>query len=120
VCFGSAELTLEGESIVGFGGVPMPGSYEPLWLINQLSGIPILIGHAVVWVRVPPELSVSYPSEDGVPIQVTGHLDDPAAFSCRVDPEGELHATNPEAAVLYCRQQFVVSSFSTADRAEGG
>lgn len=114
-CFGSAELTFEGTSVHGFGGATFPGTFEPLWLVNQLQGIPIALGGDVFWVRVPPGVAVDYPDSDRISVSVTGSFDHPAAADCIIDPEGDLHTTEPEAGVLYCREQFVVSSVSVGE-----
>jgi hypothetical protein len=46
----------------------------------------------------------------GTSVDVTGHLDDPAAASCVIDPIG---GTLPDDALLaqyYCRQSFVITA----------
>lgn len=47
-------------------------------------------------------------------MDVTGHLDDPAAASCVIHP---IEGTLPDDAVLaeyYCRQSYVVTRISAA------
>lgn len=54
--------------------------------------------------------------ERGTWVELTVHLDDPAAQSCGADGVGAMaEERTPEAWVLFCRGQMVVGSASAVD-----
>jgi hypothetical protein len=117
-CLGDGPVTIEG--IYGCGGCGgfAPGTFEPGWLAN-----PILPPFHVVTARqgtgigridlhFPPARGLRDPAEGSI-LRVVGHFDDGAATTCRISPgiEGSEVPADPRAAVMYCRERFVVDSY---------
>jgi hypothetical protein len=66
-------------------------------------------------VTIDPASGVTMP-ERGTWIELTAHLDDPAAQSCDDDAVGTgLEEQPPEALVLFCRYQLVVDAVTAVD-----
>jgi hypothetical protein len=129
-CFGSGPIVLEG--IVDYWccrGITF-GTTEPAWLAGDYSNpvvahLRISEQEAASW---GPELRINPASgltlgERGSIIRVTGHLDDPAAQSCRTtvaERDLELNpdlrwVTNPSVAVYGCRLAFVIDAVERLD-----
>lgn len=66
-------------------------------------------------VSIDPSSGVAMP-ERGTWVELTVHLDDPAAQSCGADGVGAMaEERTPEAWVLFCRGRMVVGSASAVD-----
>jgi hypothetical protein len=121
VCFGSADLVMEGTYGCGECGGLSPGTFEPGWLAHPIGDLHVLRDaavsgtdgtmHTIAWLpfHVDPALGISTPAGGSI-IRVVGHFDDPAATTCTISsgPPGEGIPADPRAAVLYCREQFTV------------
>ena len=117
-CYGGASLTVTGTYGCGeCGGLAM-GSFEPGWLADPNQGyfqvVRVQPGKGLGWtdMHISPGSGLEYPAEGSI-IRVVGHYDDPAASTCRIASgvEGELTIADQRAAVLYCRERFVIDSY---------
>ncbi len=124
-CFGSDPFTFRaywgelGEN--GVGGVCLSQDAPSGWLIcqninyNFLSiddGDSASIG---LLVSIDPASGVTMP-ERGTWVELTVHLDDPAAQSCDEDAdESDAGDRTPEEIVLFCRGQMVVETVTAVD-----
>jgi hypothetical protein len=111
-CFGSEQITLEGAFGCGGCGGLVPGTFEPEWLAHPLNAQLISVDPQT---RIGPFALRFAPGGPGVPepasiIRATGHFDDAEAAGCTVAPGDPPAPVNPQAAELYCREQFVVES----------
>jgi hypothetical protein len=129
-CYGDTELSLhaylpgQGESTYG---CVVPWRSDPDWL-GYCPTVLLFNGSGddnVTGASIHPDLGrcdFGGQSPDSCPlvpflgtsVQVTGHLDDPAAASCVIHP---IDGTLPEQAILaqqYCRNRFVVTNINTA------
>jgi hypothetical protein len=111
-CFGGEQITLEGTyGCSGCGGL-FPGTFEPAWLAPPMN-LDLLSTDTATRLgpfalRFPPGGVAAPPA--GQIVRVVGHFDDPAAVSCTVSPGEPPGPVDPGAAVLYCREQFVVET----------
>jgi hypothetical protein len=121
-CFGDTDLIFEGTYGCGECGGLAPGIFEPAWLAHPFGGhifqAAVLVGPDGAWslpgrmaFRMDPAVGIPRPIE-GSTIRIAGQFDHPASASCSISagPPGEEVSADPRAAVLYCREQFVVRS----------
>ena len=120
-CYGNRELTISGytgcpggAAAGGCGGFA-PGTFTPEWLAYPFSdflrpSIPTI--EQTLGFRINPETGLSQPAQDQY-VVATGHFDDPASSSCVMAPDTGTgpEPAHPSAAVLFCREQFVFSSY---------
>ena len=117
-CYGNGSLTLEGTYGCGGCGGLAPGTFEPGWLANPLfPPLPFLTakpgkGIGRIDIHFASDGGLEYPA-DGSILRVVGHYDDSVASSCHIAPgfEGEQIEADSRAAILYCRERFVVDSY---------
>jgi hypothetical protein len=125
-CYGSDPFTFrafwpEIPDDAGLGGA-CPSQDEPGgWLICQninYNGVVVdetqEFGGLGVNVSIDPASGVSMP-ERGTWVELTVHLDDPAAQACGETTFAEESEGTPEQWVLFCRGQMVVESVSAVD-----
>jgi hypothetical protein len=116
-CYGAAPITFQAFSVLceGCGG-PWEGNPEPAWLLdtslNALSLAPSQTDSG--WsssVVMAPTLEPDAAWTDAW-IEVTGHLDDPAASTCHLEPTADMlsYWTGQQSLIDQCRQTFVVTS----------
>ena len=125
-CFGSEPITFrawwpelpdEGEP----GGVCPAHDAPSGWLVCQ-SGNDALVtiddadlAGIGLRVSIDPTSSVTMPQR-GTWVELTVHLDDPAARSCGDDAVGAMaEERTPEAWILFCRGQLVVDAVTAVD-----
>ena len=111
-CFGSEQITLEGTYGCGACGGIFPGTFEPSWLAHPMN-FDLLSTDTTTrlgpfGLRFPPG-GPAAPAAGQI-VRVVGHFDDPAAAGCAVSPGEPPVPIDPQAAGLYCREQFVVES----------
>jgi hypothetical protein len=117
-CYGNGPQTFEGTYGCGGCGGFAPGSFEPAWLADPIAG-----GFQVLTVKpgkglgrldmhFPPDKGLADPVEGSI-LRVVGHYDDSAASTCRIapGPDGAQVAADQRAALLFCRERFVVDSY---------
>ena len=117
-CYGDDDIVVTGTINTPCCGYVGAIVFEPAWLAVPGSPAFFLETTSELWFRSDPATSVQSPGRGDV-IRATGHLDDPAAESCRqsIDPqfaddEMQLGFLAPvAAAVLTCRTQLVISSY---------
>jgi len=117
-CYSNGILTLEGTYGCGGCGGFAPGTFEPGWLANPLfPPLPVLTakpgkGIGRIDIHFVSDGELEYPVEGSI-LRVVGHYNDSAASSCRIAPgvEGEQVEADSRAAILYCRERFVVDSY---------
>ena len=113
-CLGDREIVFEG-TLDGCAGV-VPGNIEPAWLAEGYCGLlpegfePGEIGPSFLPFHVLPDGPV-LPGPDAS-IRVIGHLDDPAAATCRAVRQTDEEPIPPEIVVLRCRGAFVVTEIT--------
>jgi hypothetical protein len=129
-CFGSSTIELRGwldrPPDTGFlppfvepGWLDVPAHLATLWAERPVEPAHLCAPTAEVcawfWLHVDPASGVSLESQRRW-VQVTGHLDDPAAATCRyVYPDDWTEPRLDDAwAVEACRTKFVVDSFANA------
>ena len=126
-CFGNRQLTFEAR-IGGFDGLTCPDTpplrweVEPAWLGGcsiadalaptvgdpELTSTPVVLDPAIDR-RTLPEYGEN--AQIWTAVEVSGAFDHPEARTCRAHAiEDSLPPPRPEAVVLTCRSQFVVSS----------
>jgi hypothetical protein len=126
-CFGADPFTFRGywpeiPDDAGLGGACVSEAKPSGWLICQninYNGIVIDdetgFGGLGLNVSIDPASGVSMP-ERGTWVELTVHLDDPAAQSCGTDAVGAMaEERTPEEWILSCRGQMVVESVSAVD-----
>jgi hypothetical protein len=117
-CYGNGPLTLEGTYGCGGCGGLAPGTFEPGWLANPLfPPLPVLTakpgkGIGRIDIHFVTDGELEYPVEGSI-LRVVGHYDDSVASSCHIAPgvQGEQVEADSRAAILYCRERFVVDSY---------
>lgn len=126
VCFGSDPFTFRGywpemPDDAGLGGACASQDEPGGWLICQNindNGVVIdetqEFGGVGINVSIDPASGVSMPAR-GTWIELTVHLDDPAAQACGDTTAAGERDGPPEQWILYCRGQMVVESVSTVD-----
>lgn len=114
-CYSGETLTVSGfqSYCEGCGGVT-PGTYSPEWLAHPQRPLWVRTEPAageIFYYRMPDDASIGIPPESAA-ATYTGHFDDPAATSCTMEPleNGTPVPANASAAVLLCREQFVVTA----------
>lgn len=117
LCYGGASITLSGV-IAGEGVSPFEVEGEPGWLAQDPrlrlydERGPAGVGGSMP-IHLDPASAPSLPT--GVPLEVTGHVDDPAAAACTrafVGQDAEsLVPEEPPVQALRCRESFVVTAF---------
>jgi hypothetical protein len=120
-CLGNAPLTLTGVIDFHCQGGARGGTYEPAWLVdwcpsqtltpeetvNKLvPGPGTLDRYTLDMVAAPGGPSVQ---PRGTIVRVTGHFDDPASATCRIEPGPDFSGLWSGASELLCREQFVVT-----------
>ncbi len=110
-CFGDRPQTVTGTYGCGGCGGTAAGTYEPTWLV---AGVNV----DFLWVKwraggalplhLAPDSGLAFPPEGSI-VRTTGHFNDPASTTCVIS--GTLFVVDPEAAVLFCREAFVVDAF---------
>ena len=104
------------------GGVCMVSDTPSAWLLCQHLNDKLVAINAAepdggigLRVSIDPASVITMP-ERGTWIELTAHLDDPAAQSCDEDAAGTgLDEQPPEALVLFCRYQLVVDAVTAVD-----
>jgi hypothetical protein len=128
-CFGDREFTVQGIEVTGVRGTG-PGTFTPTWLASPFA-FRLALGpssQAYLLVRAPDSVAVPpAPANLGNRyriFQVTGHFDDATASTCRITgiPYGDNSSPpaeiDPANGVLYCREQFVATTFTFTGTAE--
>lgn len=118
-CFGDRPLTLTGTwGCQGCGGTTM-GNFEPRWLAYPIQ-------YPLLWVdwtssggvgtplglRLAPESGLTFPTEPGPIMRITGHFDDPASTTCVMAAPDIPPEVAADTAETFCREQFVVDAFA--------
>ncbi len=145
-CLGAKVLTFDAYVVPGVGllsGMEQT-TVDPRWLADSLNTGAVLAsdataaGDATHWlvVRTPPDVPDDYQAHacDGSAVDptscvfapyvgkyvtVTGHYDDPESAMCReVVAAGDDPLLDPDALILYCREQLVVDSVAAASGPE--
>ncbi len=123
-CFGHRDLALTGYLAPPWGIGGLTNGIAPAWL-GEWEGLP-----AVLWLKPHPAdgcfaaddcLWIFLHAPDAAALQLTpdrwvaltGHLDDPAASTCRATGHGPDAATSDAQAVVQCREHFVVTEILT-------
>jgi hypothetical protein len=117
-CLGDGPVTIEGTYGCGECGGLALGIFEPGWLANPIfSPLHVLTarqgtGIGRIDLHFPPARGLRDPAEGSI-LRVEGHFDDGAATTCVISPgiEGSEVPADPRAAVMYCRERFVVDSY---------
>jgi hypothetical protein len=116
-CLGNREMVFEG-IVTGCSGI-VKGNIEPVWLAEHNCGlqpegfVPGELGPANLPFHVRDGLAL--PGERDAPIRIVGHMDDPAAATCRVVREVSAEPEPPEIVVLNCRRAFVATEIARLD-----
>jgi hypothetical protein len=125
-CFGSDPFTFRGwwpeiPDDAGLGGACASEEEPSGWLLCQninYNGIVVddtqEFGGLGVNVSIDPASGVSMPDR-GTWVEVTVHLDDPAAQGCDEAALAHGGTDPPESYVLFCRGQMVVESVTAVD-----
>jgi hypothetical protein len=112
-CLGDRSLTIEGTYACDDCGGNAFGVFEPTWLAYPLSEHQLWSDFAtreyLLELRVAPGSGTESP-EQGSIVRVSGHFNDPASTSCRIET-GDPMTIDPRTAELYCRERFVVDAF---------
>jgi len=117
-CLGDGPVTIEGTyGCGGCGGLAL-GIFEPGWLAHPtFSPLHVLTarqgtGIGRIDLHFPPGRGLTDPAEGSI-LRVVGHFDDGAATTCQIAPgvEGAEVPADPRAAVMYCRERFVVEGY---------
>lgn len=125
-CFGPARITVDGNFACEDCSGGELGTHAPEWLAGHGGGSlsdPSDVDRRPVPLFFPP--GVAAPEHDAF-VRVTGHLDDPGARTCVMDPvvmlgdEADLLAADAfaEVTVQLCRQRFVVDAFEVLSAEE--
>jgi hypothetical protein len=117
-CYGNGAQTLEGTYGCGGCGGFAPGSFDPAWLADPMAGsfqiLTVKPGEGLgrLDIHFPPDKGLGDPVEGSI-LRVVGHYDDSAASTCRIapGPDGAQVAADQRAALLFCRERFVVDSY---------
>ncbi len=117
-CHGDTSFTLRAYSVACpdcFGS--MAGDPQPAWLLNpnrdQLLLAPdVTSGNWSSQAVLGPSLVPIDPTWTGTWLEVTGHYDDPAASTCRMEPEADSLQwwTGRQSLIDQCRLTFVVTA----------
>lgn len=122
-CFGDETLTIEGT----FGcpycdSLVHPYRTEPAWLAEWTLHLDMLVPSwstyppfpGSIVLTTPPGVRPLEPGDRGSIMRVTGHFDDEHATTCTITPQAEAgpELVNEEAAEWYCRERFVVESWT--------
>src|SRR5262245_48590314 len=114
-CFGGRDVRVVGRVAPGDGHGGLASSVDPFWLVALPDGPDLWPSKACV--NQGCDLLVVFfspngPRLDATPHQaeVTGHFDDPAAFTCRGVPTTDNYVPTTEEAVDLCRRAFVLVS----------
>ena len=113
-CLGDREIVFQGT--LNWCASNASGDVEPLWLAENYCGLlpdgfeqPEL-GPQFLPFHVGPD-GPALPDQDAS-IRIAGHLDDPAAATCRAVRQTEERPIPPEVVVLRCRAAFVVTEIT--------
>jgi hypothetical protein len=115
-CFGGRSLTFRAWNAPCEGCYyDAPGTAEPQWLVEPIDNLIFLTPiESTDWDTMAGVLSPALaldPSWRKRWVEVTGHYDDPAAVSCRVEPVPSEEIWNDAAQVInQCRSRFVITS----------
>jgi hypothetical protein len=117
-CYGNGSQTFEGTYGCGGCGGFAPGSFDPAWLADPIGGafhvLTVKPGKGIgrLDMHIPPDKGLADPVEGSI-LRVVGHYDDSAASTCRIapGPDGAQVAADQRAALLFCRERFVVDSY---------
>lgn len=117
-CLGGGPVMIEGTYGCGGCGGFAPGTFEPGWLANPIFPpfhvLTAKVGTGIgrIDLHFPPARGLRDPAESSI-LRVVGHFDDGAATTCVISPgiEGSEEPADPRAAVMYCRERFVVDSY---------
>ena len=114
-CYGDAPLTFDA-TWLGGGEADCPAAPEPAWLACsafslQAPGDMRKVGAPQLLVAIHPSASVLIPSRPYAQVRVTGHVDDPAAQTCRETNRVDAAQTLAPVAVTIegCREVFVIT-----------
>jgi hypothetical protein len=116
-CYGAAPMTFRAYSVSCFQcGGGQEGNPQPAWLINSSLNALYLApddsnnGWQTTAVLAP-DLTMD-PAWNDAWIEVTGHLDDPAAATCHIEPTIDMIPwwSGQQSIIAQCRQTFVVTA----------
>jgi hypothetical protein len=108
-CFGGSDLSLEGT--LRYCDAENTRGGEPAWFWARQCALERTGYEDALLSAIGMRLAeaVDLPRTEGGQVQVTGHLDDPAARSCTEPPIPGIEPSNPELVRLQCRLEFVVT-----------
>lgn len=113
-CYGNGEITGTGSIDHGCCTPGGPIVYEPEWLAAPWSPQGAFFAGTGILFRTPPDAALDVP-ERGALISFTGHLEDPAAPTCRAsanpDETQPVELPPPARTVLQCRTELVVTDY---------